>query len=123
MLVTLWGQSIIHRNRNNMTKLDVALFWMSSRCTVVMLCKSLVKKLINRKKKKKQEITNVLKNPFITKDLFHLAFSLFWPYNKALLALIEISQWHTSLSNTYKAKHHCNGSFLHSSPAFQLPYC
>ena len=75
-----------------MTKLDVALFWMSSRCTVVMLCKSLVKKLINRKKKKKQEITNVLKNPFITKDLFHLAFSLFWPYNKALLALIEISQ-------------------------------
>ena len=76
-----------------MTKLDVALFWLSSRCTVVMLCKSLVKKLINRKKKKeKQEITNVLKNPFITKDLFHLAFSLFWPYNKALLALIEISQ-------------------------------
>lgn len=76
-----------------MIKLDVALFWLSSRCTVVMLCKSLVKKLINRKKKKeKQEITNVLKNPFITKDLFHLAFSLFWPYNKALLALIEISQ-------------------------------
>ena len=66
MLVTLWGQSIIHRNRNNMTKLDVALFWMSSRCTVVMLSKSLVKKLINRKKKEKQEITNVLKNPFIT---------------------------------------------------------
>ena len=55
--------------------------------------KSPVKKLINRKKKKeKQEIANVLKNPFITKDLFHLAFSLFWPYNKALLALIEISQ-------------------------------
>ena len=81
-----------------MTKLDVALFWLSSRCTVVMLSKSLVKNLINRKKKKKkkkkekQEIMNVLKNPFITKDLFHLAFSLFWPYNKALLALIEISQ-------------------------------
>ena len=55
MLVTLWGQSIIHRNRNNMTKLDVALFWMSSRCTVVMLCKSLVKKLINRKKKKRKK--------------------------------------------------------------------
>ena len=66
---------------------------------------------------------NVLKNPFITQDLFHLAFSLFWSYNKALLALIEISQWHTSLSNTYRAKHHCNGSFLHSSPAFQLPCC
>ena len=97
MLVTLWGQSIIHRNKNKMTKLDVALFWLSSRCTVVMLSKSLVKNLINRKKKKKkkkekQEIMNVLKNPFITKDLFHLAFSLFWPYNKALLALIEISQ-------------------------------
>ena len=66
MMVTLWGQSIIHRNKNKMTKLDVALFWMSSRCTVVMLSKSLVKKLINRKKKEKQEITNVLKNPFIT---------------------------------------------------------
>ena len=38
-----------------MTKLDVALFWLSSRCTVVMLCKSLVKKLINRKKKKKKK--------------------------------------------------------------------
>ena len=54
-----------------MTKLDVALFWLSSRCTVVMLSKSHVKKLINRKKKKrkkkeKQEIMNVLKNPFIT---------------------------------------------------------
>ena len=55
MLVTLWGQSIIHRNKNKMTKLDVALFWLSSRCTVVMLSKSLVKKLINRKKKKKKK--------------------------------------------------------------------
>ena len=79
-----------------MIKLDVALFWLSSRCTVVMLCKSLVKKLINRKKKEKkkekQEIMNVLKNPFIMLDSFHLAFSLFWPCSKALLALIEISQ-------------------------------
>ena len=55
MLVTLWGQSIIHRNKNKMTKLDVALFWLSSRCTVVMLSKSLVKNLINRKKKKEKK--------------------------------------------------------------------
>lgn len=38
-----------------MTKLDVALFWLSSRCTVVMLSKSHVKKLINRKKKKEKK--------------------------------------------------------------------
>ena len=41
-----------------MTKLDVALFWLSSRSTVVMLCKSLVKKLINRKEKKKRKVRN-----------------------------------------------------------------
>ena len=38
-----------------MTKLDVALFWLSSRCTVVMLCKSLVRK---KKKKKKRKVRN-----------------------------------------------------------------
>ena len=35
---------------------------------------------------------NVLKNPFITKDLFHLAFSLFWPCSKALLALAKLTR-------------------------------
>ena len=68
MLVTLWGQSIIHRNRNNMIKLDVALFWLSSRCTVVMLCKSLVKKLINRKKKKKKR---KVRNHECSQEPFH----------------------------------------------------
>ena len=51
-----------------MTKLDVALFWLSSRCTVVMLCKSLVKKLINRKKKKKKR---KVRNHECSQEPFH----------------------------------------------------